>query len=89
MKPSDPIQPIQPVPDDGSAPAANQRQLVLNKQGRRYVFRYSVGEEASFLKGLEAMARSSDSDITWFDAAVLSHQMGQRLGQDIAQLKRA
>ncbi len=89
MKPSEPVQPITPVPDDGSAPAANQRQLVLTKQGKRYIFRYSIGEEASFLKGLEAMARSGQSDITWFDAAVLSHQMGQRLSQDLSELKRA
>lgn len=89
MKPSEPVQPIQPVADDGSSPGPNQRQLTLVKQGRRYIFRYSVGEEANFLKGLEAMARSPESDITWFDAAVLSHQMGQRLRQDLPGLKRA
>ena len=88
-KPVKPIAPIQPVADDGSLPGPSQRQLVLVKQGQRYVFRYNVGEEASFLKGLEAMARSGESDITWFDAAVLSHQMGQRLGQDLKDLKRA
>jgi hypothetical protein len=89
MKPSDPIKPIAPIPDDGSAPGANQRQLVLVKHGVRHVFRYSIGEEAAFLKGIEAMARSPESGITWFDAAVLSHQMGQKLSQDLKDLKRA
>ena len=80
---------LTPVVDDGSLPGVGQRQVVLNKQGTRYIFRYSVGQEASFLKGIETLANSSESNISWFDAAVLSHQMGQRLGQDLRQLKRA
>ena len=87
--PSESIQAIVPVPDDGSAPGPGQRQLVLSKQGRRYIFRYTIGQEATFLKGIRALASSPTSDINWFDAAVLSHQMGQSMSQDLAQLKRA
>lgn len=88
-KPSESINPLKPVADDGSLPGPGQRQLVLNKKGHRYIFRYSVGQEATFLKGIQALAMSKDSDLNWFDAAVLSHQMGQRLGQDLHQLKTA
>lgn len=80
---------LTPVADDGSLPGPGQRQLVLNKQGLRYVFRYTVGQEASFLKGIQALASSKNSTITWFDAAVLCHQMGQRLSQDLNALKSA
>lgn len=87
--PSESIDPLNPVADDGSLPSPGQRQLVLNKKGHRYIFRYSLGQEATFLKGIQALAASKDSDLNWFDAAVLSHQMGQRLGHDLNELKRA
>jgi len=56
----------------------NQRQLVLLKKGHRYVFRYQVGEEAKVLASLVEMARDPHSELDWFDAAVLSHQLGHR-----------
>lgn len=87
--PFDSIDPLKPVADDGSLPSPGQRQLVLNKNGQRYIFRYNLGQEASFLKGIQALAASRDSDLNWFDAAVLSHQMGQRLSQDLNLLKSA
>lgn len=58
-------------------------QLVLVKQGQRYVFRYTPGEEAALLDSLAAMARDPHNDLTWFDAAVLSHQLGCRLSQNL------
>lgn len=80
---------IKPIADDGSGPLPGQRQLVLNKRGRRYVFRYTIGQEVTFIRGIQALAASRDSDITWFDAAVLSHQMGQWLGRDMNMRKGA
>lgn len=76
---------LAPIVDDGQGPLPGQRQLVLNKRGQRHVFRYQIGEEVTFIRGIQALAASKDSDITWFDAAVLSHQMGQWLGQDMHQ----
>ncbi len=66
-----------------------RRQLVLVKNGHRYVFRYERGEETKVLAGLVEMARDPKSDLDWFDAAVLSHQLGQRMSEQLERLRRA
>ena len=66
-----------------------QRQVVLVKHGHRYVFRYERGEESKVLTGLVDMARDPESDLDWFDAAVLSHQLGERMSEQLQQLRRA
>jgi len=63
-----------------------QKQLVLVKNGQRYVFRYTLGDEAELLESLIEMARDPSSELTWFDAAVLSHQMGRRLSQKLDKI---
>ena len=70
----------QPSPDDRDA---SMRQVVLVKRGQQYVFRYTPGEENKLLRGLADMARDPKCDLNWFDAAVLSHQMGQRISQQL------
>ena len=69
--------------------AQNRRQLVLVKSGHRYVFRYERGEETKVLAGLVEMARDPKSELDWFDAAVLSHQLGQRMSEQLDRLRRA
>ncbi len=69
--------------------AQNRRQLVLVKHGHRYVFRYERGEETKVLAGLVEMARDPKSELDWFDAAVLSHQLGQRMSEQLDRLRRA
>jgi hypothetical protein len=72
--------PRPPTPDgDGFC------QLALVKRGQRYIFRYRPGEEPKMLASLVEMARDPASDLDWYDAAMLSHQMGQKLS---AQLQR-
>ncbi len=66
-----------------------RRQLVLVKNGHRYVFRYERGEETKVLAGLVEMARDPKSELDWFDAAVLSHQLGQRMSEQLERLRRA
>lgn len=66
------------LPQPTSADSA--RQLVLMKHGRRYIFRYAPGEEVKLLDELVCLAGDPTSELDWFDAAVLSHQMGQRFG---------
>jgi hypothetical protein len=58
---------------------AEPRQLVLVKQRQRWVFRYMPGEEQAVLNWLARTARDPAADFNWFDAAVLSHQMGTRM----------
>ena len=67
----------------------NRRQLVLVKNGHRYVFRYERGEETKVLACLVEMARDPKSELDWFDAAVLSHQLGQRMSEQLDRLRRA
>ncbi len=77
--------------DRGLAPVCADhtvRQVVLVKRGQRYVFRYTQGEERKLLDDLVTMARDPQCDLDWFDAAVLSHQMGQRLSQELRHALR-
>jgi hypothetical protein len=62
------------------------RQLSLVKGKHRYVFRYQTGREADIIAAFAAMAADEASDFDWFDAAVLSYQMGRRLELDLEQV---
>jgi len=70
-------------PDDAA------RELTLIKQGRRWVFRYAPGGETEVLHTLVDAARSRRSDLDWFDAAVLAHQMGEKMRQRLRTLQHA
>lgn len=62
------------------------RELSLVKGDHRYVFRYSNGREADVIEAFASMATDADSPFDWFDAAVLSYQMGRRLEMEIDSL---
>ncbi len=67
-----------------------QRCLSMVKGRHRYVFRYAEGCEAELLSTFVELANDPDSEFDWFDAAVLSYQMGQQLSREfdsIAQLE--
>jgi hypothetical protein len=55
------------------------RQLSLVKDGHRYVFRYQEGDEESLIQELMDMAGRTDLGFDWFDAAMLSRQVNERL----------
>lgn len=65
------------------------RQLVLVKGEHRFVFRYEQGAEAEALTQMLELARDPDSDFDNFDAAVLSHQMGQQMSEQLGRLDKA
>ena len=84
--------PEPPEPTGGQGDGARsgeQRELVLVKGGQRYVFRYMAGQESKMLMGLAEMARDPKSEFDWFDAAVLSHQLGQAISQQIQRLRKS
>jgi hypothetical protein len=62
------------------------RQLSLVKAGHRYVFRYQAGREADIIASFAEMASQSETGFDWFDAAVLSYQMGRRLEMDLEEV---
>ena len=63
------------------------RQLSLVKDQHRYVFRYKAGCEAEVVDAMASMASDGGSSFDWFDAAVLSYQMGRRMESELAQIK--
>ena len=62
------------------------RQLSLVKGGHRYVFRYQAGREADIIAAFAEMASRPEIGFDWFDAAVLSYQMGRRLEMDLEEV---
>lgn len=63
-----------------------ENQLALTKNGKRYVFECAPGTEAQTLNQIAEMVTRNESDLTWFDAAVLSHQLGERMSQRLSEL---
>jgi hypothetical protein len=66
------------------------RCLSMVKGEHRYVFRYVEGCESQLLGSFVALANDPESEFDWFDAAVLSYQMGQQLAREldpVAQLE--
>jgi len=63
-----------------------EHEFALVKNGKRYVFDCAPGHEAQTLNEIAEMVTRSDSDLTWFDAAVLSHQLGERMSKRLSNL---
>ncbi len=84
MSDSDPHQGFDPPPD--GEPEPGQRQLALVKNGHRYVFNYAPGHESELLDRLVSLARDPNCSFGMFDAAVLSHQVGRRLNQQVEKM---
>lgn len=57
--------------------------LSLVKGKDQFYFRYEEGEEAAVLHSLVEMVNRRDVAFDWFDAAVLSHQLGQHLSKEL------
>ena len=66
--------------------AQEPRQLTLIKKGHYYLFRYCAGDEAMLIQTLIDKAEDPRSALDWFDAAVLSHQMGHRMAAEMQSL---
>lgn len=62
------------------------RQLSLVKGDERFIFRYHTGHEAEVIDAFASLAAEPDSAFDWFDAAVLSYQMGRRLETELDQI---
>lgn len=56
-----------------------QRQLVLNKGGEKFIFRYGQGCENDLLDALIAQVKDRRTNFDWFDAAVISFKLSQML----------
>ena len=63
-----------------------EHEFALVKNGKRHVFDCAPGHEAQTLNEIAEMVTRNDSDLTWFDAAVLSHQLGERMSKRLNDL---
>jgi len=57
------------------------RCITFNKGAQRYVFTFAAGRETDLLAVLLQMAEDRRYDFDWFDAAVISFEMGRRTGR--------
>ena len=57
--------------------------LSLVKGKEHFCFRYEIGQEAKVLDALVDLVNRRDMAFDWFDAAVLSHQLGQHLAKEL------
>lgn len=63
------------------------KQLSLVKGEHRYLFRYQPGSEAAVIGAFASLASDVHTDFDWFDAAVLSYQMGRRIEMELDELR--
>jgi len=59
-----------------------RRSLSMVKGRHRFVFQYTEGHESELLAAFVSLANDPDSEFDWFDAAVLSYQMGHQLSRN-------
>ena len=62
---------------------ADMKTLSLVKGAQQYCFRYEVGQENKVLDALVDMVNRRELGFDWFDAAVMSHQLGQHLAKEL------
>ncbi len=60
--------------------------LNLIKGKHQFYFRYETGQETIVLQSLVEMAQRRETGFDWFDAAVLSHQLGGHLAKELQAL---
>lgn len=59
------------------------RNIRLSKNGHEFRLSYQQGEEAHVLEALVEMVARRDLPFDWFDAAVMSHQLGEHLAKEL------
>jgi len=58
------------------------KQISLEKGEDRYIFRYNPGKESDVVDIFAEYATDPKRSFDWFDAAVLSYQMGRKIMED-------
>lgn len=68
--------PIQPVERE-------ERTVRLLKDGHEFRLTYRQGDETAVLAALADWVARADLPFDWFDAAVMSHQLGEHLSKEL------
>ena len=66
-----------------STTGSDTKTLSLVKGREHFCFRYQAGDECKVLDALVEMVNGRQHAFDWFDAAVLSHQLGQHLAKEL------
>jgi hypothetical protein len=61
----------------------SMKTLSLVKGRHHFYFRYEPGQESGVLNSLVELVNRRDIPFDWFDAAILSHQLGQHLAKEL------
>ena len=69
--------------NDSTAMTTTVRTLSLVKGQHHFCFRYETGQESKVLDALIELVNKRENSFDWFDAAVLSHQLGQHLAKEL------
>ena len=67
-----------PDPDD---------EVAVTRDGRRFAFACPPGGEAELLARLSPLVEDAACPLTWFDAALLCHQLRGRLGHRVGAIE--
>jgi hypothetical protein len=62
---------------------SSMKTLSLIKGAERFYFRYETGQEEQVLSAMIEMVNRRELNFDWFDAAVLSHQLGRHLAKEM------
>ena len=62
---------------------SDMKTLSLVKGKQHFCFRYETGDEGKVLDALVDMVNRRELSFDWFDAAVVSHQLGQHLAKEL------
>ena len=57
--------------------------LSLAKGKDTFIFRYEMGKESDILDAMIEMVHNPNVSFDWFDASVLSHQLGQQMAKEL------
>ena len=67
---------------------AHGETIVLLKNDQRYAFRCAPGDETAMIEQWRQLAADPEHEMTWFDAAVLTRQLGERMSQRLSVMRR-
>ncbi len=73
--------------ESNQQPPADMRSLETGSGPQRLVLRYEDGQEAQALGHIREMAEVDGGNLKWFDAVLLSHQMGRQMKSKIDRLR--
>ncbi|MCG3126790.1 MAG: hypothetical protein CHACPFDD_01645 [Phycisphaerae bacterium] len=60
------------------------RRLSLVKGEHTFVFQYPPGAESQIVASFAELAGDPESEFDWYDAAVLSYQMGRQIEAELS-----